>query len=232
MNNTRILIPVKGVSRRCPDKNKKLLPFAANYLKRQEVIKHATVISDSIELLDFAKSLGFDTFKESRQEGQDELVSCYNFIKDKGCEEFFLFPVTQPFRGEELLNQCYSIYLEQKDNIDFVTSYTDVANRERFYLDFNEDGIPVFKNNSINRKGELCRDISMVDGALFLIKSAFIEKVALSENSNATFWSGTFACVKNDVPFMDIDTILDMKKFNFMKRYFDRYFEEKCEGKQ
>ena len=60
----------------------------------------------------------------------------------------------------------------------------------------------------------------MVDGAFYLIKTEFIQKVALSDNSNATFWNGRFQCVKNNTPFMDIDTVEDMKKFEYLKFYF------------
>lgn len=40
MNNIPILIPVKGISRRCPGKNRKLLPYTADYLLRQNLIKN------------------------------------------------------------------------------------------------------------------------------------------------------------------------------------------------
>ena len=50
MNNIPILIPVKGISRRCPGKNRKLLPYTADYLLRQNLIKNAVVISDDQEL--------------------------------------------------------------------------------------------------------------------------------------------------------------------------------------
>lgn len=80
MNNIPILIPIKGFSKRCPDKNKKLLPFTVKFLKEANCIDNAIVISDSTELLNLAKSYGLYTCLEVREEGQDELVSCYHFI--------------------------------------------------------------------------------------------------------------------------------------------------------
>ncbi len=220
MNNVPILIPVKGISKRCPDKNRRLLPFTANYLSRRGLIKNAVVISDSRELVDFASTLGFMTYIEMRKEEQDELISCHNFIKYSDYEEFFLLPVPQPFRELGLIQKCYSLYVEMKNEIDFVTSFVEIPNRERFYLEFAGD-IPLFRNKTMKRKGALCDTLSMIDGAIYLIKSAFIHKVAISADPNETFWNGHFRCIKNNVPFMDIDTQEDMEKFEALKEYFN-----------
>ena len=112
MNNIPILIPVKGISRRCPGKNRKLLPYTADYLLRQNLIKNAVVISDDQELGDFASRLGFKTNVEIRKEGQDELSSCRNFIKNSDYEAFILLPVTQPFREIDLIRKCCSLYAQ------------------------------------------------------------------------------------------------------------------------
>ena len=196
MNNIPILIPVKGISRRCPGKNRKLLPYTADYLLRQNLIKNAVVISDDQELGDFASRLGFKTNVEIRKEGQDELSSCRNLIR-----------------------KCCSLYAQVKNEIDFVTSFVEISDRKRFYLEFTES-VPAFRNKDMKRKGALCETIPMIDGAIYLIKSAFICEVAMSTDPNKAFWTGRFRCIKNNVPFMDIDTPDDMAKFQFLKEYF------------
>lgn len=220
MNDIPILIPIKGVSRRCPEKNKDLLPFTVKFLNEQNLTKKGVIISDSMELLNLANNYGLNTYLEVREEGQDELVSCYNFIKNTPHKSFILLPVTQPFRDKDLIHKCYSLYYKAFNEVDFITSFTEIPDRERFYLELKND-IPSFKNKHTVRKGESCTTIPMIDGAIYMIKTEFIKKVILSQNTNNTFWNGRFKCVKNEAPFMDIDTLYDMNKFVFLKEYFN-----------
>lgn len=220
MNDIPILIPMKGISKRCPGKNKKLLPFTVKFLTDQDCKKNAIVISDSLELLNFASNYGLNTSLEIRKEGQDELVSCYNFIKETKHKEFILLPVTQPFRDKNVIRKCCLLYEKINNKIDFITSYTEIPNRERFYLNFQDD-IPLFKNKHTVRKGESCTTIPMIDGAIYLIKTEFIQKVILSQQRNSAFWNGRFRCVKNEAPFMDVDTLRDIEGIKLLKYYLN-----------
>jgi pseudaminic acid cytidylyltransferase len=113
------------------------------------------------------KCLASNTHLEVREEGQDELISCYNFTKDYNCETFILLPVTQPFRDINLIQICYSSYKEaDMKGFDFITSFIEIPNRERFYLEFN-DNIPSFKNKHNIRKGEACSNINDRWGYLY-----------------------------------------------------------------
>lgn len=219
MNDIPILIPVKGISRRCPEKNKQLLPFTVKFLAHQGCCRNAVVISDCSELLTLAANYGLKTHLEYREEGQDELVSCYNFIKDYQCDAFFLLPVTQPFRDINLMQKCCSLYEETTGEIDFITSSTEIPNRSRFYLDLDK-GIPSFRDQHRLRNGESCTGIPMIDGAIYLIKTDFICRVASSSDTNHAFWSGRFRCVENEAPFMDVDTVGDMRKIEQLRFYF------------
>lgn len=104
------------------------------------------------------------------------------------------------------------------NEIDFITSFTEIPNRERFYLEF-ENEIPSFKNKHVVRKGEACSTIPIIDGAIYMIKSDFIKEVVLSKNTNSTFWNGRFRCVKNEAPFMDVDTLNDMENIELLRYY-------------
>jgi pseudaminic acid cytidylyltransferase len=219
MNNIPILIPVKEVSVRCPEKNRKLLPYTARYLQEQGLIANSYVISDSQPLLEFSSSLGFKTFFEVRKETQDELQSCSNFATAKKEELFFLCPVTQPFRSPDLFELCFNKFTEYNTRLDFVTSVSLITNREKFYLEFINNQ-PQFVINSANRKGAVCSTQYMIDGCLYLVRASFMNKVITSGNPNAFFWNGKFQCVQNGAPFIDIDTILDMERFEFLRRFF------------
>jgi len=221
MNDIPILIPIKGISKRCPDKNRKLLPFTIKFITDQNCTNNTFVISDSSDLLKLAKSYGLNTYLEVREEGQDELISCYNFIKNYQYDVFVLLPVTQPFRDKYLLQKCCSLYRKTiNEEIDFITSFTEVSNRERFYLDFKND-IPTFKNGHTVRKGESCSSITMIDGAIYMIKTDFIRKTALSQNTNCSFWNGRFRCVYNKAPFMDVDIESDMENIELLRYYYE-----------
>lgn len=219
MNNIPILIPMKGISQRCPEKNRKLLPFTVHFLAAQNCINNAIVISDSPYLLNYARKFGLKTYLEVRNEGQDELVSCYNFIKDTEHEAFILLPVTQPFREKNLIHKCYSLFTKSIDEIDFITSFTEIQNRDRFYLNI-QDEIPSFKNCYTDKKGEACTTIPMIDGAIYMIKTEFIRKVVSSYNTNNAFWNARFRCVKNDAPFMDVDTLKEMAGIELLHQYY------------
>lgn len=84
MNNQYpILIPIKGQSIRCPNKNRELLPFTINYLKTIQKLNNAMVITDCKDLENYAISLGVEAYLEVREDNQDELLSCYNFLKNR-----------------------------------------------------------------------------------------------------------------------------------------------------
>ena len=223
MNKTPILIPIKGISKRCPNKNKELLHFTVKLLERSNCMSSAIVISDSTGLLDLSKKYGLKTHLEIRDDGQDELMSCYNFIKTTSSEAFILLPVTHPFRDIKLIDKCYDLFMNSKNEINFITSYIEVVNRERFHINFT-DGNPTFKNNHKIRMGESCTIIPMIDGAIYMIKSDFIKKAALYENTNKTFWRGKFDCIKNNAPFIDIDSIEDMNNVSLLDFYINNKF--------
>lgn len=220
MQQTPILIPVKHYSLRCPGKNKTLLPYITEFLRKENRLQDAVVISDSLPMLDEARSLSLKTHFETREEWQDELVSCWNYMNSINCERFFLCPVTQPFKSAALFEKMENELAGNKLQTDFICTATNVPNREIFYLQDKETDFWKFQQTASNRKGALCPEQLMIDGALYLIRTSFLEKVISSADPNASWWGGNFKCVVNDAPFMDIDTPQDMQKFNFLRAYF------------
>ncbi|RQO73763.1 hypothetical protein DBR40_13215 [Pedobacter sp. KBW01] len=213
MNDIPVLVPVKGKSVRCPNKNETLLPFTLNYLKR-EGFENVYVISDSKELLGIAKDYKFNAFFEQWKEGGDELHSSWSLMQDLNYESFVLSSVTHPFKSYRLISQMIGL-MELSANVpDFIATSNTFPDRKQYFLEKKQGNEYRFKFNFKNRKGSLSDSPEeMIDGAIYLIKKAFLEKVVKSNDSNLTFWSGNFSCIPNSAPFFDIDTIEDLKRF-------------------
>lgn len=216
-NQYPILIPIKGQSNRCPNKNKEMLPFTINYLKTIQRLNNAVVITDCKELERYAISLGVETHLEVRERNQDELLSCYNFIKNRKIEldYFFLMPVTHPLRDINLVSLFET---KNKDtNIDFLVSVCSFTDRKNFYVKIQNGKPTTFLYENLTHKGQNCEQYYMIDGSLYLIKASFLNKVIQSEDTNKTFWKGSFQVIVNNSPFLDIDTLQDMAKFEYIK---------------
>lgn len=216
MSNIPVVVPVKSISLRCPNKNQYLLPHALNYL-RAEGRENVWVISDTYELLKIAKDYNFKTFLEVRSENQDELTSCWSFLQNNNFENFILCPVTHPFKSNGLIAEMEKLMIEHYDTIDFITTSNIMPDREQYVIE-PKGGIEYkFKKSLKNRKGEFSMPPEIIiDGAMYLIKRTFLEDVVLSKNTNETFWQGRFSCVKNQAPFLDIDTLEDLERFKFI----------------
>lgn len=217
-----ILIPVKGYSERCHKKNYALLPYTAKYIHAQAMTNSTTIITDSVELMDLAKSLGLNSHMEVRDPNQDELTSCWNFAQTNNIDLFFLCPVTQPFRSPNLMDQMRQLFQNQK-RWDFITTVSAVQDRRIFFVRKVADEYR-FKYISKNRKGSDCQTEYMIDGVLYLIRTSFLKGVINTIDANERFWKGEFTCIKNEAPFMDVDTKDDMVQFEFLKQYFKKSF--------
>lgn len=221
MIKTPILIPVKEHSHRCAQKNQELLPYTAAYIRSEGMLDHAIVISDSEQMISQASSLGLKTHLEIRTPRQDELTSCYHYTKEKNIDTFFMCPAPQPFRSAGLMKKMNEVFEKDKKQIDFVTTVSVVQNRSLFIVKKNNEEWSFVTRNK-NRRGGDCHKEYMIDGALYLIRTAFLENVLKASDTNAFFWSGNFTCVINSAPFMDIDTVEEMHHFEFLKTYFTK----------
>lgn len=214
-----ILIPIKEHSKRCHKKNYSLLPYTANYLLNLGLNEMACVITDSEVLKEQALKLKLTSHLEIRTSHQDELTSCLNYALCKNLNAFFLCPVTQPFRSNNLICRMLEIFEEESQEWDFLTTVSTVQDR-RQYFTYNIGNNYFFIDESQNRKGSNCRTVNMIDGALYLIKTSFLKTVIKAKDPNQFFWNGKFTCIENEVPFMDIDTECDLQKFEFLREYF------------
>ena len=205
-----IFITVKEESKRCPNKNLILLPYVLNNFSNY--LKEIIVITDSIEIKKIAGDFGVkETFLEDKRVQVSEFNSIYNYLsknnKFSEISEFIYLPVTQPFSSEELLNSISSLDLL---DYDFSTTYSIIPDRKIFLL--NNDNS--FKYNSYERKGSLCGELKMIDGAIYRIKTEFLEKIISSDNINHCFWNESkILFLENNNLFLDIDTPRDLFLF-------------------
>lgn len=220
-NNLPILIPVKGHSERCHRKNYRLLPYTASYLYGLGLQDRACVITDAEDLQRLAFSLGLKVHLETRHPRQDELTSCWNYAVAQHLGAFFLCPVTQPFRGHLLIPRMQALYEGAGGDWDFLTTISAMPDRRQFFVR-RTAGEYQFVHESKNRKGCDCPGVYMIDGALYLIKTSFLQQVMVAKDANEAFWRGRFTCVENEAPFMDIDTVEDMQRFEFLMKYFNK----------
>ena len=216
-----IFICIKGVSKRCPGKNKMLLPYAYSYLTKIGEINNVIIISEDNELLQYAQSLGFlNIYKEDYIENGDELLSISNyFINNHICYSyFFLFPICQPYKNLDLINK-FKKNIDKLDSYDFITSKTFIEDRSIFYIDDHNNFIN--KSNNLNeRKGSLCKTYYMIDGSLYLFKYSFFEKIMNTINKNSALWNSNFYTIENNSIFLDIDYKNDLNKFYENITYF------------
>lgn len=194
----RILICVKDKSKRCPNKNHNLIRFTIDYLIKTNYIDKTTIITDSVFICNIANHYNIDIYKENSNE-DSEFLSAYKYIKEHNeIDEIILLPVTQPSRNINLLKEVIDYDIS---NYDFITSKVKINDRSIFYLDEHDK----FIVNSNNRKGCMCKDQFMIDGAIYRIKTSFLKNVINSLDSNECFWSGKFITIYNDSKFFDID---------------------------
>ncbi len=193
----KTFIAVKDKSKRCPDKNIKLLP---NLLNKVSSYLDITILTDSPRILNKYQNSVFEDSNIS------ELHSVYNYIKNTDIKEFIILPVTQPFiDNQTIMNVAFT----DLQDYDLITTYTMVPDRSIFIL--NEDNS--FKYNSYERKGSICKDVKMVDGSIYKMSSAFLNRCINSENVYNYFWNKSkikFIENKSDM-FLDVDTPKELK---------------------
>lgn len=215
MKNLPILICIKEKSKRCPDKNFRLLPYTLNYLTQLGKIYITTIITDSFVFGNIAAMYNVHNYYvETIEENQDELMSAYKYAIENNIDEFILLPVTQPIREFDLIDRIED---EQYDSYDLVTSFNILPDRKPFEL----ENQTTFKILSKERKGSIVRDMPFADGAIYRIKTKFLEKCINSGMTNYNFWNtDNKIFIYNDVPFVDIDTQHDLAHFEKFYRKF------------
>lgn len=194
---------------RCPNKNFTLFPYAIQWLDRQNISKFDIyVVSKSDKVKQLAEMHNVNFIYEKEQTNPNDIIATTDVAKSFGFQQYIFLPLTQPIKNANLIADVVDAL--QSSDCDFVTTYQTITDRSLFYLDDNLK----FLNESKNRKGCMCKEMKMLDGAIYGIKLSFSQKIADAEDINAAFWAGNFKAIKNEVDFfIDIDTANDMHRF-------------------
>ena len=194
---------------RLPNKNKMLLKFTLEYLK-QYGNKNIILLTDDEEIIDEYKNDYKIIVDENKQ--HDVLYSINDCAKQLGSKYVFYTCVTNPFRQDGILYEM----MDKVEEYDMITTKVIVPNRKIFLIDDNDKFIYKSKKG---RKGKYVKHNFMIDGAVYLVKREFLEKICKTKMPNKLFWESNFKTVLNNVPFVDIDTKEDMNNFNFYKNF-------------
>lgn len=235
-----ILIPIKSISKRCPNKNKLLLPSTLWWLSRVNNMFPCWILTDDINYIDIAEikryGLPFPVniwAEEDFSSEQMEFTSIKKFIEwynnlsidnrnkygYKLIDSFIWCPVTNPCRSVELYDNIkhYLIESDILNEYDLLTSYNIITDRSIFELEGDKD--IGFKHKGIERKGCYCIDKKIADGSIYCTTKRFIDKVISSDNPNKTFWNSKIKFIYNEAPMVDIDTIREYNEYkNFYKQ--------------
>lgn len=219
-----LFIPFKENSQRFYNKNFKLFQYTYNYLLNVKFdLSKVYVITDSSVVIEFVKKYGIKTIDEENAKdikNRNEVIACYNAAKSLDISEFIWLPLTQPLRNYNLISLIENEFNRKEENdFDFVTSFEYVSDRSLFYLKQYEDKFLHNRQPGISRQGRSCQEVRMLDGAIYGVKTNFLERIMNDEQNVLTnFWQGKFKTILNDVPFfVDIDTQDDFEAFKNLK---------------
>lgn len=218
-----LFIPFKENSQRFYNKNFKLFQYTYEYLLSINFnMSKVYVITDSSMVEEFVKKYGIKTINEENSidiNNRNEVIACYNAAKCLDIENFIWLPLTQPLRNKNLINLIEEEFNKKENYFDFVTSFEYISDRSLFYLNQYEDKFLYEKNIKLTRQGRSCQEVRMLDGAIYGVKTNFLERIMNDEQNVLTnFWQGKFKTILNDVPFfVDIDTQDDFEAFKNLK---------------
>ncbi|MCT1532642.1 acylneuraminate cytidylyltransferase family protein [Sphingobacterium daejeonense] len=226
-----ILIPARGGSKGIPKKNLKLfnnvplikytVDFAIKTFPNDEIC----LSTDSLEIIDYCKSLGLDSqfirpqeFSTDTSSSRDVILHALEFFEKK--EEFFehiiLLQPTTPIRNSALKDESFKI-LNEFPNIDMIVSVKESKANPYFNLfeENNSGFLNKSKKSSAIRRQD-CPTVYEFTGSYYLIKVSSIKEkpIYLFENIKKIV-------VSNPTENIDLDTFLDweygeilLKKFN------------------
>ena len=214
------IIPFKETSVRCSGKNFKLYKYTIEWLVRNGVkCEDVYVVSKSEAVREFIGSEGEKTgyyvnFVREHEEAASEVEASYICAKSIGASVYMVIALTSPVRTDGLIDRMVAGITAE---CDFVTTCRYITDRSIFLLD---DSGSCFIHSSDERKGSMCRDMTMIDGSAYLVKTKFMDRIMSEEGSlNNKFWHGNFVTVHNDTDwFFDIDTEDDMRRFEMYTR--------------
>lgn len=217
----KVLVPINGI------------PMVIKTAKAVENIDNVVIATDSNEVIEVAKSYGFNAVmtKESHQSGTDRIYEAslkLGLSKDEiiinvqGDEPFIeeevvkkVFDLTKENLKDSsiLMNSCYKIISNEDANDPNLVKV--VTNQENLALYFSRSKIPFIRDNEkIEYKGHLgLYGFTMSSlGTFCNLKTSILEKVEKLEQLRALDANYKIAMTKVETKSFGIDTKEDLQK--------------------
>ena len=196
-------------------KNKEALKFSYVFIKKINMFNQTYIISDNIDMINYAKELGFiNTIHYPCGSEKDlkylEYLATYRFAveNDYHPDWIILLNINQIFKFTSLLVDCIN---NVDDKFDVVASYTEISNRSHFFVDEALNN----KNNK-DKKHLLSSEyhrVKMVDAAIYAVKTKFAFECMEYNDPSEHFWNGNIKYFKNNSLYTDLYDINDITKF-------------------
>ena len=212
---TIAIIPARGISRRLPNKNIKLLGgipllvHSVNYAKQHDFIDAIYVTTDDKEIKNIALQHGALVIdRPSHLSGDFEptvtaLKHVLEFI-DNDIENVVLLQPTNPLRPKKLLQEAFDLFNEKKYDSLFTVS----RNHQKFGT-INDDTFQPF-NYKIGQRSQDLEPLYFENGLLYITKAEHIlNNKIITSNALPLIVNHPFASV-------DIDTTEDFDLAQYM----------------
>ena len=217
---TIAIIPVRGGSKRLPNKNITLLGgipllvHSINYAK-ENGIKKIVVSTDDKKIKEIALDNNVEVVDRPNYLASDNAttVSALKHVLETVAEDFenvILLQATNPLRPINLLKEAYNKFI--KGNYDSLMTVS--RNEQKFGKIIGDKFIPF--NYKIGQRSQDLEPLYFENGLLYITKASLIlEGKILGDNNFPYIVNHPFANV-------DIDTLED---FEYAEYIYNRYFE-------
>lgn len=215
MTKTIAIIPARGGSKRLPNKNCLLLggiPLVAHsilYAQKQPFIDAIYVSTNDAKIKEIALQYGAQVIDrpEAISGDNEPTITALQHVLDVidvSVENVILLQPTNPLRAENLLQDAFHIYQEQKLESLFTVS----RSWQKFGKIKNQKYIPY--NYEIGQRSQDLEPLFFENGLLYITKATLIKQgIIISENAYPLEENSVFAQV-------DIDTQEDFDFAEFL----------------
>ncbi len=220
MSRNIVIIPVRGNSKRLPQKNIKplggipLFIHSVNYAKNNSKLCHEIVVSTEdetikriakehgVKVIDRPKELALDTTPT-----KDVLKHVIDTI-DGTFDNVILLQATNPFREKNLLTKAFKIYNDH--NYDSLITVSE--NRQKFGKISNDKFIPY--NYHFGQRSQDLEPLYYENGLLYISKVALVKKGEIIGEKNYPYIE------RNFLARIDID---EEEDFELAEYYYNKY---------
>lgn len=220
-----IFITARGNDKETFERNKEALKFSYIYIREVNMFDQTYIISDNIDMINYAKELGFiHTIHYPCGNDKDvkylEYLATYRYAVENNYKPdwIILLNINQIFKFTSLLVDCIN---NIDDKYDVVTSYTEISDRSHFFVEESlkkKDG--KFSDHHLLTSEH--HRVQMQDAAIYGIKTSFAFECMDYDDPAEHFWAGKMKFFKNKSIYTDIYELNDIKKYYELNTYLSK----------